>query len=152
MSIPRKKKSAVEIPLTSTADVAFLLLVFFLVAASNAVEKGVPLDLPNTSKTQEKKKSENLEVGITVDAITLGGEPLANENSLQEVLRAKLAGVTEPSLRVVVVTAAAAVDYQRWTRFIAEVEMAGGIPAPQIEEEETRPASGSGPVDGGEAN
>lgn len=143
MGIARKKTSPVEIPLTSTSDVAFLLLIFFLVAASNAVDKGTPLDLPQTSRQQQKSESQNIEVGVTKDAITFNGEAM-DINGLQDALKLKLAGATEPSLRVVMLTAANDVDYQRWTRVVADIEAAGGIVAPQLEEEDQQQAGGTG--------
>lgn len=134
MPIPRKKSPPPEIPLTSTADVAFLLLIFFLVAASNAVDKGVPLDLPSTSKQATKSQSRNVEIGVSPVGMTLGGEAVKNEIDLRPLLAAKLKDVHDPSLRVVLITAEPQVSYQRWTHVIAEVEAAGGIPAPQMEE------------------
>lgn len=41
MRLPRRKKMNVAIPLASTADVAFLLLIFFIVLAKNARESGI---------------------------------------------------------------------------------------------------------------
>ena len=50
------KKSDREINVSSTADIAFLLLIFFLVATTMTVDKGLPIKLP--SKIQPDKPIE----------------------------------------------------------------------------------------------
>lgn len=49
MKIIRKKQDAPAIPLCSTADIAFLLLIFFLVLAKAANESTIDLRLAKTS-------------------------------------------------------------------------------------------------------
>jgi biopolymer transport protein ExbD len=46
MRIDRRRSSNPEIPLVSTSDVAFLLLIFFLSTAALSVERGLLLELP----------------------------------------------------------------------------------------------------------
>ena len=59
MLLEKKKKKAVEIPTSSLADIAFLLLVFFLVTTTIDTDKGLQLVLPE--KGQETKvRSENI--------------------------------------------------------------------------------------------
>lgn len=49
----RKKKVSEGIPTSSTADIAFLLLVFFLVTTSFSNHKGLFITLPEKSDNQE---------------------------------------------------------------------------------------------------
>lgn len=51
--IKKRKKEAVEIPSSSLADIAFLLLIFFLVTTTINVDKGIKMVLP--PKVQEVK-------------------------------------------------------------------------------------------------
>jgi len=133
MAIPRKAKSPVEIPLTSTSDVAFLLLIFFLVAASNMSDRGVALDLPQTNKQQDKKESQNVEIVLTNEQITFMDKPI-DPSQLRDAITTKLSGVKEPGMRVVILSASPNVTYERWSKVIDDIELAGGIPAPQMEE------------------
>lgn len=155
MAVRRKDKGIPEIPLTSTADVAFLLLIFFLVAASNAVDRGAPLDLPSTTKQQNKAESKNIDVGVkpvqtvikgmqvTYTVFTVNGEPISveegqqPEDALFKLLKEKLEGVTDPKLRMVTLTADRNLEWQVWTSVQGAIEKAGGIAVPQLEEEET---------------
>ena len=59
MVLGRKKKKKAEIPTGSLADIAFLLLVFFLVTTTIDTDKGISLVLPE--KGQETKvRSKNI--------------------------------------------------------------------------------------------
>ncbi|HEY8483000.1 MAG TPA: biopolymer transporter ExbD [Longimicrobiales bacterium] len=66
-----KKKSRVSgaIPTASMADIAFLLLIFFLVTTVFDEEKGLPLVLPEQSKEQEVSQKNVLHIVIRADGI-----------------------------------------------------------------------------------
>ena len=54
MAIPRpKSRASAEVPTASMADIAFLLLVFFLVTTVFDEEKGLPLVLPESESEVE---------------------------------------------------------------------------------------------------
>lgn len=59
MLIEKKKSRITEIPLASLADIAFLLLIFFLVTTTIDVDRGIGLTLP--AKGQETEvRSKNI--------------------------------------------------------------------------------------------
>ena len=147
MAIKRKDRPSPEIPLTSTADVAFLLLVFFLVAASNQRDTGAALDLPGTVKTAPQDDARQLTLVVKQNLYQLNDQIVRGDAEMAAELRKRLANRKAPADRVVLLVADKAVDYQRWTTAMAAVESAGGIPAPQIDEEGARPAR---PAEGGE--
>lgn len=66
MSIKLGKKQRVlpEIPTASMADIAFLLIVFFLVTTTMNQEKGLSLHLPPLGETKEVKQTNILNVWI----------------------------------------------------------------------------------------
>jgi biopolymer transport protein ExbD len=147
MSIRRKAKAAPEIPLTSTADVAFLLLVFFLVAASSQRDTGKVLDLPGTVKDAPAEAGvKNLELIVRPGVYALGDELLRSDAELLAALKKGLASRTRPADRVVLVASDDAVDYQRWTNVMTAIEAAGGVPAPQMDEGDAKPAKDGEPA------
>ena len=143
MPIRRKDRPSPAIPLTSTADVAFLLLIFFLVAASSQRDTASLLDLPGTVKnTQPESGDRNLELVVRRNVYALGDELLHTDAQLLASLKKKLAARKNASDRVVLVASDDAVDYQRWTNVLAAIEQAGGVPAPQMEDD--KPAADKG--------
>lgn len=85
----RKKKRIPGLNTTATADISFMLLIFFLLASSMDTDKGLARQLPppqDSLNVQELmvKQRNVLEIAIdAADQLTLGGEPV-NHNELTE--------------------------------------------------------------------
>ncbi len=60
MRIRRKNREADEIPLSSTADIAFLLIVFFLAASALLEMRGVAIPLPKKNAPPMEIEEKNL--------------------------------------------------------------------------------------------
>ena len=66
-----------EIPTSSMADIAFLLLIFFLVTTTIDIDKGLGLVLPPEGETIEINKKNILNCLINSSGmVLLGGEPV----------------------------------------------------------------------------
>lgn len=52
MKVPRKKKMAVSIPTTSTGDIAFLLIIFFMATTKFDVKEGVKVMLNKAAQAE----------------------------------------------------------------------------------------------------
>jgi len=59
MFVDKKKSRMAEIPMASLADIAFLLLIFFLVTTTIDVDKGIGLTLPAKGE-QTEVRSKNI--------------------------------------------------------------------------------------------
>ena len=87
----RRRHPHPEIPLVSTADVSFLLLIFFLATAVFQVERGIVLGLPAPGAAPRAVASERI-ARVTVGAdrsVRLDGESLA-AGTLRDALRRRL--------------------------------------------------------------
>ena len=60
MALKKRQKEDVEIPSSSLADIAFLLLVFFLVCTTIDVDKGLRLVLPPMDVEDIEINKENI--------------------------------------------------------------------------------------------
>ncbi len=79
-----------EIPTSSMVDIAFLLLIFFLVTTTIDIDKGLGLVLPAEGETIEIKKKNILNCLINSSGmVLLGGEPV-NLKDVNRIVKEKL--------------------------------------------------------------
>ena len=77
-----------EIPTSSMADIAFLLLIFFLVTTTIDMDKGLGIILPAEGEELEIKKTNILNCLINSQGnVLLGGEPIAIKDVNREIRR-----------------------------------------------------------------
>jgi len=87
MSKKRRFKGG-EIPTSSMADIAFLLLIFFLVTTTIDIDKGLGLILPAEGEELEIKKTNILNCLINSQGnVLLGGDPVALKDVNKEIRR-----------------------------------------------------------------
>ncbi len=90
----RKKRAAAEINSSSMADIAFLLLVFFLVTTTIANDKGLTLKLPPNPDDIEDvdvKMSERNIFKILInssDKLLVENEPVTDVKEIREMIKA----------------------------------------------------------------
>lgn len=127
----------VEPPAHATGDIAFNLIVFFLVCASIQPDSGRPQTLPSSETVEdEKQQSENIEVALSRTAVLVNGDVTAKDR-LQSRLRTLLAGKAAPDEKVVVVKSDSDTPYHHWIFVTSAIEDAGGVVTLQLEEERT---------------
>lgn len=79
--IRRRRREVPALNTTSTADISFMLLIFFLVVSSLDIEKGImrqlpPVDKNETEKTTDVRKEQLMSLVITADnQLTVNGQP-----------------------------------------------------------------------------
>ena len=86
-----RKKERRKVPIlntTSTADISFMLLIFFLVASSMDLDKGLSRQLPAIDKTKTPPTAVDSKkvIRLVIDAknqVTLGGKSVTMKEILQ---------------------------------------------------------------------
>lgn len=122
MKIARRKID-VEIPTASMADVAFLLIIFFLVASFYSVTRGIQFSLPKHDEaalTAEPEAAVLIEIAAN-GSLTVDNRPMALP-ALQGYLRPRLE--RNPAKSVILQTALDA-TYQAMTDVFDELRQAG---------------------------
>ena len=133
----KRMKLLVEPPATATSDIAFILIVFFLICASVEPDKGREQVLPRSEPEKEKdKQSQTIEVELTRTAVILNGNPLTAER-FARAIALKLADKTRDEDKIVAVKSRKEVPYSHWMQVTGIIEDAGGVITLQIEEEQT---------------
>lgn len=116
-------------------DLAFNLLVFFVVCASITPEKGRPQQMPSASKDKASpQKSQYVEVALTRTSVSINKAEVPTAE-FSSKLKALLAGKTKPEDRIVVVKSEKDTPYSHWIRITGQIEAAGGVITLQLEEE-----------------
>ncbi len=90
MIIKKKNRQSTEVNASSMADIAFLLLVFFLVTTTIASDKGIAVLLPPDEEPDEVKLKEKNIFNILVNSqnrLLVEGSPLYDINSLTEKVK-----------------------------------------------------------------
>jgi biopolymer transport protein ExbD len=97
MLFDRRTKVSTEIPTASTADIAFLLIIFFLVTTVFSEDKGLQLVLPEASAEQVRVSRKNiLHIFIYDDgqiSIKRGRDPheqVISKDQIEGIMRAEL--------------------------------------------------------------
>jgi len=79
MMIKKRRRQVPGLNTTSTADISFMLLIFFLVTTSMDVDKGLLRQLPPAQNNQEQQVSEVEKSTLMAIKITPANEILLNE-------------------------------------------------------------------------
>jgi len=120
MKINRRFKGG-EIPTASMADIAFLLLIFFLVTTTIDMDKGLGLVLPPEGETIEIKKKNILNCLINSSGmVLLGGEPVKPKD-VSRVVKEKL---RENSKLIISVKTHKKTRYKDYVAVIDQLKMA----------------------------
>jgi len=88
--IVKKRTEDVEIPSASLADIAFLLLIFFLVATTIDVDKGLDLALPPAGTEVEISRKNITNLLINDEGQVLLDNELIHISEIDDIVREKL--------------------------------------------------------------
>ena len=135
MRIRRNAKLLVEPPSVATGDIAFNLIVFFLVCASSSPDSGRKQNIPKSeSKPEKAQQSENIEISMTRTAVSINGKPTPI-GDFESQMRRMMSTRKRQEDRVVVVRSTDDTPYDHWILVTGLVEQAGGIVTLQLEEQ-----------------
>ena len=123
MKIRRKCKLLVEPPSSATGDIAFNLIVFFLVCASIQPDSGRPQEIPRSEENQEQKEEvENIEIALTgnLNAVSLNGDTVRT-SELRSRLTRLLSSKTRAQDKIVIVKSKIDTPYHHWIDVTTEL-------------------------------
>lgn len=131
----QRGKLLVDPPASASSDIAFILIIFFLVCAAVQPETGVAQVLPKTEEKKDKQdQSKNLEVTITPTSIVLNGSPLQLPEFTQRITVA-LSQKTRDADKIVTVKSSPDTPYPVWIKVSQAIKQAGGILTLELESE-----------------
>lgn len=127
----------IEPPSCATGDIAFNLIVFFLVCASTPSNSGRKQDVPKSDKTEQTEQKENITVDLTRTVVKVNGDPFRADQrgEILSTLRRLLESKTQQQDKIVIVKSSKDAPYHQWISVTELIEEAGGIITLQLEEE-----------------
>ena len=121
MLIKKRRFKGGQIPTSSMADIAFLLLIFFLVTTTIDMDKGLGIVLPAEGEEIEIKKDNILNCLINSRGdVLLGGEPVKTRDLNKEIRRK----IAENNKLIISVKAHEKTKYSDYIAVIDQLKMA----------------------------
>jgi len=121
MLLEKKREREVAIPTSSMADIAFLLLTFFLVTTSLDLDKGLQLPLPPKGTQQEISKDKIATLFVNAAGDILYDDEEIAVNNIKDRLKVRLA--QNPDL-IVSIKTDRATKYQVFMSVLDQVQLA----------------------------
>jgi biopolymer transport protein ExbD len=117
----KKKERKAEIPQTSMADVAFLLLLFFLVTTTIDVDKGISLVLPPKGETKEVSRKNIVNILVNAEGKVMVGDEIMEIPMVKNIIQRRIA--ENPNLIISVKTDANTI-YRDYIRVLDQLKQA----------------------------
>ena len=124
----RKKRKAIPVPIASMGDIAFLLIIFFLVCSEVAKEKNLDVTLPLSEHVEKVKASVVARVAIDESGeIYFDGTRVDNAKDVEWGIRALLTNTVSDDQRHVQFKCDAALPKETFEPVLKAIAEAGGI-------------------------
>jgi biopolymer transport protein ExbD len=128
MALPRKQRRDSEVPVSAFSDIAFLLIIFFILATTLVQVSGVVTEIPSGEQAQDKQETETPTVALKGDRMFLG-EQQVNMKQLRRLLAGMKLHEKTGDDKVVLLEATGEVKYQNYFDVMASISAAGGVTA-----------------------
>ena len=125
----RRKRNAIIVPVASMGDIAFLLIIFFMLCSNFAKESGINIKKPTVTLLEQLKESR---ISIAIDDkgdIRLNGEPVDNADAVEALVQKLLVGKTTEEQKVVMFKCDREQDKTVFEPVLDAISKAGGIVA-----------------------
>lgn len=132
--LKKREREEVEIPSSSLADIAFLLLLFFLVATTIDVDKGLDLALPPVGSEVEINKKNITNLLINDSGQILLDNKVVDVEEVDDIIRDKL---LRNDKLIVSVKTARKTKYEVYIHVLDQLKKAGATRISIAEPEET---------------
>ncbi len=127
MKFQRHHKPTPHVPFIALADIAWQIIIFFLIASTFARNEAMKVDLPGTAGGQNGKYEENVTVQAGEQMLMIDGKNV-EMSQLQPRIKDMLAGKNSEQGRIVVLIAKDDLSFQRSSELLYAIQKAGGIP------------------------
>jgi biopolymer transport protein ExbD len=123
-----KNRRSSDIPVDSFSDIAFLLIIYFMIATTLVKVKSITADLPAGEKSTQAKSEKTPIINLR------GGEIFFSDKAVKmDELNERLAALDLPNQdgekRVIMLEAAKGTPYENYFKVLAAISANGGVVA-----------------------
>jgi len=126
----RKQRRDSEVPVSAFSDIAFLLIIFFILATTLVQISGVITEIPSgkQAEAQREEEDETPFVRLEGDRVLLGEKHVEMDELRRRLKLMKLDQKTGDG-KVILLEASGDVTYQSYFDVMASISAAGGVTA-----------------------
>lgn len=100
---PRRRKPKTIVPIAAMGDIAFLLIIFFIVVSRTAKDPNIPIEKATSADIETLEESPEVVVTVTKEGeLYLNREPIDNVELLEAGVAALIEGATTEAQRNVI--------------------------------------------------
>lgn len=124
----RKKPQSSEVPTDSVSDIAFLLIIFFILTTTIRQLTGFNTELPAADKRASNSLDTTPTIVLTEDTISFNEAKVTMDELRAKLKELKLGekGPQDPK-KVILMEPAAGIQYQRYYEVMSSISSAGGV-------------------------
>jgi len=127
MKSVRKTRPFASIDLPSFSDLAFLLIIFFVLTTSFVTRIGTRTSIPSSTSDPKQQSQKDLpSISVSADGIYLSEEELTIEELRTKLVEMKLADKPEGE-RIIIVDSTPDVTFDRYFKIVTAISQAGGV-------------------------
>jgi biopolymer transport protein ExbD len=128
MKLKRKEHSDGAIDVGSFADIAFLLIIFFILTTTFVKISGNKIEIPSGAADESDSEQKQLSITLSADTITYGEDAKSMDmDELRRVLEKEKFETKEPEARMIVLESDGEVIYERYFQVVMAISDAGGV-------------------------
>ena len=125
----KKEKPEPEVPTSALSDIAFLLIIFFIVATTLAATTGIVADMPSGERSEDTQSADQTPIVNLADGSLRFNETPMDLPGLEKELLALRLDLKENSEKVVMFEVTGKAPYQQYFEILAAISNAGGVVA-----------------------
>jgi|GEM_PF-325786 len=151
MKLKRDNRPVTDVDVTSFSDLAFLLIIFFILTTTFTRPMGAKVTIPSgTSDPQKKAETEYPTINLSSTTLVFNKEPVSLEQFRRRLQNLRLEARKEEE-RIIVLESAPDVPFEQYLKVVTAVSKAGGILALVEVVEEDKAGKSEGGNAAGEA-
>lgn len=125
----KKERPEPEVPTSALSDIAFLLIIFFIVATTLAATTGIVADMPSGERSEETETQEQTPIVNLADGVLRFNETPMDLATMEKQLLALSLHDKQGEEKIVMLEVTGRAEYQQYFEILAAISNAGGIVA-----------------------